>query len=149
MEYDEQENGERRNNKLLGTCVNFSRSVQDSVARGFCHELAQMYQISGMVFNPEPVTPIHGARPDQVEKARKTLYKEVTNKLKGKELELPVDISPKEVLVILVIRCTLIRAITDPGSFPMMVAMSIPMQRALSQTQGVWDMSWSLAYECE
>lgn len=75
-------------------CVNFSRSVQDSVARGFCHELAQMCQISGMVFNPEPVIPIHGARPDQVERALKTLYKEVTNKLKGKELELLVVILP-------------------------------------------------------
>jgi eukaryotic translation initiation factor 2C len=54
-----------------------------------------MYQISSIVCNPEPVTPIHGARSDQVEKAQKNLYKEVTNELKGKELELPVDISPK------------------------------------------------------
>lgn len=30
-------------------CINFSRSVQDSVARGFCNELAQMCQVSGMV----------------------------------------------------------------------------------------------------
>ncbi|KAK7353855.1 hypothetical protein VNO80_19308 [Phaseolus coccineus] len=29
-------------------CINFSRSVQDSVARGFCYELAQMCCISGM-----------------------------------------------------------------------------------------------------
>ncbi|GFQ04763.1 protein argonaute 10 [Phtheirospermum japonicum] len=39
-------------------CINFPRSVQDSVARGFCNELAQMCQVSGMVkksfflFNP-------------------------------------------------------------------------------------------------
>jgi hypothetical protein len=30
-------------------CINFSRNVQDSAARGFCHELAVMCQISGMV----------------------------------------------------------------------------------------------------
>ena len=30
-------------------CINFSRTVQDSVARGFCVELAQMCVISGMV----------------------------------------------------------------------------------------------------
>lgn len=30
-------------------CINFSRSVQDSVARSFCYELAQMCYISGMV----------------------------------------------------------------------------------------------------
>lgn len=31
-------------------CINFSRNVQDSVARGFCYELAQMCYISGMVW---------------------------------------------------------------------------------------------------
>lgn len=30
-------------------CINFSRSVQESVARGFCSELGQMCQVSGMV----------------------------------------------------------------------------------------------------
>lgn len=30
-------------------CINFSRSVQETTARGFCQELAQMCQISGMV----------------------------------------------------------------------------------------------------
>uniref|UniRef100_A0A2P2M0E2 Uncharacterized protein n=1 Tax=Rhizophora mucronata TaxID=61149 RepID=A0A2P2M0E2_RHIMU len=30
-------------------CINFSRSVQDSVAGGFCSELAHMCHISGMV----------------------------------------------------------------------------------------------------
>lgn len=30
-------------------CINFSRNVQDSVAKGFCYELAQMCHISGMV----------------------------------------------------------------------------------------------------
>lgn len=30
-------------------CINFSRNVQESVARGFCYELAQMCHISGMV----------------------------------------------------------------------------------------------------
>ena len=30
-------------------CINFSRNVQDTVAHGFCSELAQMCGISGMV----------------------------------------------------------------------------------------------------
>lgn len=30
-------------------CINFSRSVQENVARGFCSELARMCQVSGMV----------------------------------------------------------------------------------------------------
>lgn len=30
-------------------CVNFSRSVQENVARGFCNELGQMCEVSGMV----------------------------------------------------------------------------------------------------
>ncbi|KAL3812554.1 hypothetical protein ACJIZ3_013822 [Penstemon smallii] len=75
-------------------CINFSRSVQDSVARGFCNELAQMCQVSGMEFNPEPVIPIHTARPDQVEKALKHVYHGCMNKLKGKELELVLAILP-------------------------------------------------------
>lgn len=32
-------------------CVNFSRSVQENVARGFCNELGQMCEVSGMVNN--------------------------------------------------------------------------------------------------
>ncbi|GJW33250.1 hypothetical protein Tco_0053282, partial [Tanacetum coccineum] len=30
-------------------CINFARNVQDNTARTFCHELAQMCNISGMV----------------------------------------------------------------------------------------------------
>ncbi|GFP86048.1 protein argonaute 10 [Phtheirospermum japonicum] len=75
-------------------CINFSRSVQDSVARGFCNELAQMCQVSGMEFNPEPVISIYNARPDQVEKALKHVYHACMNKLKGKELELLLAILP-------------------------------------------------------
>ncbi|CBI26319.3 unnamed protein product, partial [Vitis vinifera] len=75
-------------------CINFSRSVQESVARGFCNELAQMCQVSGMEFNPEPVIPIYMARPDQVEKALKHVYHASMNKLKGKELELLLAILP-------------------------------------------------------
>ena len=80
-------------------CVNFSRSVQDSVARSFYHELAQMCQISDIVFNPEPVIHIDGARPDQVERVLKTVYKEVINKLKGrarwKELQIKILHCPR------------------------------------------------------
>ncbi|KAK6913992.1 Piwi domain [Dillenia turbinata] len=75
-------------------CINFSRSVQESVARGFCNELAQMCQVSGMEFNPEPVIPIYTARPEQVEKALKHVYHASMNKLKGKELELLLAILP-------------------------------------------------------
>ncbi|KAJ4722546.1 Argonaute family protein [Melia azedarach] len=75
-------------------CINFSRSVQESVARGFCNELAQMCQVSGMEFNPEPVIPIYNARPDQVEKALKHVYHSSMNKTKGKELELLLAILP-------------------------------------------------------
>ncbi|GLJ44154.1 hypothetical protein SUGI_0921230 [Cryptomeria japonica] len=75
-------------------CINFSRSVQESVARGFCHELAQMCQISGMVFNLEPVIPIYSARPEQVDRALKNVYKEAMNRLRGKELELLIVILP-------------------------------------------------------
>ncbi|XP_022137920.1 protein argonaute 10 [Momordica charantia] len=75
-------------------CINFSRSVQESVARGFCSELAQMCQVSGMEFNPEPVIPIYNSRPEQVEKALKHVYHASTNKTKGKELELLLAILP-------------------------------------------------------
>ncbi|KAF2290172.1 hypothetical protein GH714_003849 [Hevea brasiliensis] len=76
------------------SCINFSRSVQESVARGFCNELAQMCQVSGMEFNPEPVIPIYNARPDQVEKALKHVYHASMSKTKGKELELLLAILP-------------------------------------------------------
>ncbi|KAL5712495.1 Protein argonaute 10 [Ranunculus cassubicifolius] len=75
-------------------CINFSRSVQESVARGFCNELAQMCQISGMEFNPEPVIPIYAARPEHVEKALRHVIHAASNKLKGKELELILVILP-------------------------------------------------------
>ncbi|KAK6929896.1 Piwi domain, partial [Dillenia turbinata] len=71
-------------------CINFSRSVQEGVARGFCNELAQMCQ----EFNPEPVIPIYTARPEQVEKALKHVYHASMNKLKGNELELLLAILP-------------------------------------------------------
>ncbi|KAL6192212.1 hypothetical protein ACLB2K_038597 [Fragaria x ananassa] len=75
-------------------CINFSRSVQESVARGFCSELGQMCQVSGMEFNPEPIIPIYNARPEQVEKALKHVYHASMNKTKGKELELLLAILP-------------------------------------------------------
>ncbi|KAK1259791.1 Protein argonaute PNH1 [Acorus gramineus] len=90
-------------------CINFSRSVQESTARSFCQELAQMCQVSGMQkmissmdlfvdalqeFNREPVIPIYSARPDQVEKALKYVCNTALNKLKGKELELLLAILP-------------------------------------------------------
>ncbi|KAI3901165.1 hypothetical protein MKW92_014097, partial [Papaver armeniacum] len=74
-------------------CFNFSRNVQDSVARGFCYELAQMCHISGMA-NSEPILPPYTTRPDHVERALKTRYSEAMTKLKGKELDLLIVILP-------------------------------------------------------
>ncbi|KAM6546997.1 hypothetical protein CsatB_027733 [Cannabis sativa] len=74
--------------------INFSRSVQESVAHGFCSELAQMCQVSSMEFNTKPVIPIYNARPEQVEKALKHVYHASMNKTKGKELELVLAILP-------------------------------------------------------
>ncbi|KAF9617010.1 hypothetical protein IFM89_033080 [Coptis chinensis] len=75
-------------------CINFSNNVQESTVRGFCLELAQMCQISGMEFNREPVAPIYRASPNEVEKALKYVYTAAVNKLKGKELELLIAILP-------------------------------------------------------
>ncbi|KAI3770883.1 hypothetical protein L6452_02031 [Arctium lappa] len=75
-------------------CINFSRSVKESVARGFCNELAQMCQESGMEFNPDPVIPIYSAKPEHVEKALRHVYHISMNRLKGNELELLLIILP-------------------------------------------------------
>ncbi|KAK7270729.1 hypothetical protein RJT34_26112 [Clitoria ternatea] len=71
-------------------CINFSRTVQDSVARSFCNELAQMCQ----EFNPDPIIPIYNTKPEQVEKALKHVYHVSTNRAKEKELELLLAILP-------------------------------------------------------
>ncbi|KAE8663941.1 Protein argonaute 1A [Hibiscus syriacus] len=77
-------------------CISFSRQVQDSVARGFCSELAQMCYISGMAFSPEPVLPAFSARPEQVDKVLKTRYHDAMIKLRpqNKELDLLIVILP-------------------------------------------------------
>ncbi|CAL9759948.1 unnamed protein product [Musa acuminata subsp. burmannicoides] len=86
-------NGGRVNN---WTCISFARNVQENVARGFCRELAQMCQISGMEFALEPVLPPLSARPDHVERALKALYHDAMNILQpqGKELDLLIVILP-------------------------------------------------------
>ncbi|CAI9279817.1 unnamed protein product [Lactuca saligna] len=55
-------------------CINFSRTVPDSAAQSFCHQLVQMCQESGMEFKSESVVPIYSARPDQVKKALRHMY---------------------------------------------------------------------------
>ncbi|KAJ7956624.1 Protein argonaute like [Quillaja saponaria] len=75
-------------------CINFSRSIQETTAHGFCQQLIQMCQISGMEFNENPAIPIYSARPDQVKKALKYLYCAALKKLEGKELELLIAILP-------------------------------------------------------
>ncbi|GFY98311.1 Stabilizer of iron transporter SufD / Polynucleotidyl transferase [Actinidia rufa] len=75
-------------------CINFSRSVQESTVSGFCHQLVQACQGSGMDFKCEPVIPIYSARPDQVKKALKYVCSAAANKLGGKELELLIAILP-------------------------------------------------------
>ncbi|XP_011003695.1 PREDICTED: protein argonaute 1-like [Populus euphratica] len=86
-------NGGRVNNWI---CVNFSRNVQDSVARGFCYELAQMCQISGMDFALEPLLAPVSGRPEHVERVLKNRYHEAMTKLRphGKELDLLIVILP-------------------------------------------------------
>ncbi|XP_062027323.1 protein argonaute 1-like isoform X2 [Rosa rugosa] len=75
-------------------CINFSHNVQESVAKRFCFELAQMCRISGMAFNAEPMLPPVSARPNQVEKVLKTQYHDVMTKIPGKKLDLLVVILP-------------------------------------------------------
>ncbi|CAM8926904.1 unnamed protein product [Rhodiola kirilowii] len=92
-----------RNKKMVngGTvnnwiCINFSRTVQDNVARGFCAELASMCYTSGMAFASEPVLPPITARPDHVERALKARFHEAMTKLQPqhKELDLLIVILP-------------------------------------------------------
>ena len=73
-------------------CINFSRQVQDSVARGFCYELAQMCYISGMAFTPKPVLPPISSRPEQVEKVLKTRYHDAMTKLQPQNKELDKNV---------------------------------------------------------
>ncbi|KAG2664848.1 hypothetical protein I3760_16G102200 [Carya illinoinensis] len=77
-------------------CINFSRVVQDGVAHGFCHELAQMCCISGMAFKLEPVLPPVTGRPDHVDKVLKTRFHDAMTKLQPqrKELDLVIVILP-------------------------------------------------------
>ncbi|XP_075515974.1 protein argonaute 1B-like [Primulina tabacum] len=76
--------------------INFARGIKDTMAHSFCHELAQMCSVSGMVFNPEPVLPVITSRPDQVERVLKTRFHDVMTKLlpHGKELDLLIVILP-------------------------------------------------------
>ncbi|XP_020104416.1 protein argonaute 10-like isoform X2 [Ananas comosus] len=76
-------------------CINFSWTIQENVAHGFCHELAEMCQVSGMEFSPEPVIPIYSACPEQVEEALKKVYR-ASAKSKGKDLELLIAILPDQ-----------------------------------------------------
>jgi eukaryotic translation initiation factor 2C len=79
-------------------CINFSRNVQEGVARDFCYELSQMCVVSGMVFNWEPVLlPLLG-RPEQVERVLKGRFDEAMSKLRpqGKELDLLIVILPDD-----------------------------------------------------
>lgn len=77
-------------------CINFAWNVQESVAHGFCYELAQMCQVSGMQFSMEPVLPPLTARPDQVERALKARYHDAMGRLRphNKELDLVIVILP-------------------------------------------------------
>ncbi|XP_061351759.1 protein argonaute PNH1-like [Gastrolobium bilobum] len=75
-------------------CINFSQSVQESTARGFCQQLVKMCQISGMEFNQDPVIPVYSVRPDRVNKALRSVHSVAMEKLHGKELELLIAILP-------------------------------------------------------
>ncbi|XP_072967568.1 protein argonaute 1A-like isoform X2 [Typha angustifolia] len=86
-------NGGRVNSWM---CINFARNVQENVARGFCHELAQMCHTSGMEFSLEPVLPPLSARPDHVERALKARYHDAMRILQPqrRELDLLIVILP-------------------------------------------------------
>ncbi|KAG6502594.1 hypothetical protein ZIOFF_034879 [Zingiber officinale] len=77
-------------------CINFAKNAQDNLARGFCHELAQMCQISGMEFSLDPVLLPLTAQPDHVERALSTCYHDAMTILQpqGKELDLLIVILP-------------------------------------------------------
>ncbi|KAL4574638.1 hypothetical protein LXL04_021474 [Taraxacum kok-saghyz] len=77
-------------------CINFARNVQENIAHGFCQALAQMCNISGMSFNPDPVLPAISGRPDQVERVLKTRFHDAMTKLQPhkKELDLLIVILP-------------------------------------------------------
>ncbi|KAL5076273.1 hypothetical protein RYX36_015257 [Vicia faba] len=75
-------------------CINFSRSVQESTARGFCQQLVQKCRILGMEFSQEPLIHVYSVRPDQVKKALKYVHTAALYKLDGKELELLIAILP-------------------------------------------------------
>ncbi|CAL5040618.1 unnamed protein product [Urochloa decumbens] len=77
-------------------CVNFARNVQESVASGFCRELARMCQASGMDFALEPILPPMYAHPHQVDRALKARFHDAMNMLgpQRKELDLLIGILP-------------------------------------------------------
>ncbi|VAI94083.1 unnamed protein product [Triticum turgidum subsp. durum] len=77
-------------------CVNFARNVQESMATGFCRELARMCQASGMDFALEPVLPVIYVRPDQVERGLKARFHDAMTALgpQRKEIELLIGILP-------------------------------------------------------
>ncbi|VAI45323.1 unnamed protein product [Triticum turgidum subsp. durum] len=90
-----------KNKKVVNGCtvnhwasINFSRSVQESTASGFCQELAQTCKLLGMEFNSEPAIPMYSARPEQAVQALKHVYNAALKKPKGKELELLLVILP-------------------------------------------------------
>ncbi|KAF7089423.1 hypothetical protein CFC21_092402 [Triticum aestivum] len=90
-----------KNKKVVNGCIvnhwasiNFSRSVQESTASGFCQELAQTCKLLGMEFNSEPAIPMYSARPEQAVQVLKHVYNAALKKLKGKELELLLVILP-------------------------------------------------------
>ncbi|KAL3702460.1 hypothetical protein R1sor_020482 [Riccia sorocarpa] len=76
------------------TCINFSRQVNEPTARQFCNDLASMCSTSGMTFAPDMIIPIAMARPDQVDRTLKQVFREVQTRTKGKDLELLVVILP-------------------------------------------------------
>ncbi|VAI47955.1 unnamed protein product [Triticum turgidum subsp. durum] len=77
-------------------CINFARNVQDSAARSFCRQLADMCEISGMDFSKDPLLPPLCTRAEHVERALRAHYRDAMNILKplGRELDLLIAILP-------------------------------------------------------
>lgn len=79
------------------TCVNFSQRVRRDLTDQFCYELIDMCSSKGINFNPDPVIPVRGAHPGQIEKALRDIHRECTQKLgqqPDRQLQLLIIILP-------------------------------------------------------
>uniref|UniRef100_A0A2N9G2L5 Piwi domain-containing protein n=1 Tax=Fagus sylvatica TaxID=28930 RepID=A0A2N9G2L5_FAGSY len=80
-------------------CVNFSTRVNRNFPFRFCDELVNMCNSKGIVFNRDPLIPIHSVQPNHIERALNDIHKQcaaehIQKQLKGKPLQLLIIILP-------------------------------------------------------